>query len=147
MGYLFTEPLGKPFIRQTQKLSEDISWWAIAYMPYLGKPCLLNNWSRIFIGKTDAEAETPILWPPDAKNGLLGKDPDAGKVWRREEKGMTEDEMVEWHHWLNGHKFEQALGVGNGQGSLTCRRPWGHQESDRIEQLNWLCLLFVIGCA
>ena len=62
--------------------------------------------SWIFIGRTDAEAETPILWPPDAKNWLIGKNPDAGKDWRQEEKGMTEDEMVEWYHWLNGHEFE-----------------------------------------
>ena len=76
--------------------------------------------SWIFIGGTDAEAETLILWPPDVKNWLTGKDSDAGKDWRREEKGMTEDEMVGWHHWLDGHKFEQAVGVGDWQGSLTC---------------------------
>ena len=70
--------------------------------------------SWIFIGRTDAETETPILWPPDAKNWLVGKDPDAGKDWRQEEKGTAEDEMVGWHHWLNGHEFEQALGVGDG---------------------------------
>ena len=79
-----------------------------------------GNRSWIFIGRTDAEAETPILWPPDVKNRLIGKDPDAGKDWRREEKGMTEDEMVGWHHQLNGHEFEQALGVGDGQGNLAC---------------------------
>ena len=73
-----------------------------------------GNQSWIFIGRTDAEAETPILWPPDAKNWLIWKDPDAGKDWRWEEKGMTEDEMVGWHHQLNGHEFEQALGVGDG---------------------------------
>ena len=71
-----------------------------------------------------AEAETPILWPPDSKNWLTGKDPDAGKDWRQKEKGMTEDEMVGWHHWLNGYEFEQALGVGDGQGSLVCYSPW-----------------------
>ena len=70
-----------------------------------------GNWSWIFTGRTDAEAETPILWPLDVKNWLIGKDPDAGKDWR-EEKGLTEEEMVEWHHWLDGHKSEQALGVG-----------------------------------
>ena len=85
--------------------------------------------SWIVIGRTDAEAEAPILWPPDAKNWLIGKDPDAGNDWRQEEKGATEDEMVEWHHWLDGHKFEQALGVGDGQGSLACCIPWGHKES------------------
>ena len=73
-----------------------------------------GNQSWLFIGRTDAEAETPILWPPDAKNWLLRKDPDAGKDWRWEEKGTTEDERVGWHHWLNGHDCEQALGVGDG---------------------------------
>ena len=73
-----------------------------------------GNQSWIFIGRTDDEAETPILRPPDAKNWLIGKDSDAGKDWRQEEKGTIEDEMVEWHHWLNGHEFEQALGVGDG---------------------------------
>ena len=86
-----------------------------------------GNQSWIFIARTDAEAETPILWPPDAKNWLIRKDPDAGKDWRREEKGMTEDEMVGWHHPLNGHKFEQTPGDGDGQGSLACRSPWGSQ--------------------
>ena len=79
-----------------------------------------GNQSWIYIGRTDVEAETPVLWPPDAKNWLTGKDPDAGKDWRQEEKGMTEDEMVGWHHQLNGHEFEQALGDDEGQGSLAC---------------------------
>ena len=89
------------------------------------------------IGRTDAEAETPILWLPDVKNWLTGKDPDAGKDWRQEEKGMTEDGMVGWHHWLDGHEFEQALGVGDGQGSLACGSSCGHKESDMTERLNW----------
>ena len=93
--------------------------------------------SWIFIGRTDAEAEAPILWPPDMKNWFIGKDPDAGKDWRQEEKGMTEDEMVGWHHWLNGHEFEQALGVSDGQGSLACCSPWDCKESDTTEWLNW----------
>ena len=84
-----------------------------------------GNESWIFIGRTDAEAEIPVRWPPDAKNWLIGKDPDAGKDWRQEEKGMTEDEMVGWHHQLDGHEFEQALGVGDGQGSLVCCSPCG----------------------
>ena len=83
-----------------------------------------GNQSWIFTGRTDAEAETPILWPPDEKNWLIGKSPDAGKDWRWEEKGMTEDEMVGWHHWLNGHEFEQAPVVGDGQGSLARCSPW-----------------------
>ena len=89
------------------------------------------------LGRTDAEAETPILWLPDVKNRLIWKDPDAGKDWRWEEKGMTEDEMVGWHHWLDEHEFEQALGFGDGQGSLACCNPWGHKESDMTEWLNW----------
>ena len=96
-----------------------------------------GNQSWIFIGRTDAEAETPILWPSDEKNWLTGKYPDAGKDWRREEKGTTEDEMVGWHHWLNGHEFEQALGDGDGQGSLECCSPFGHKKSDTTERLNW----------
>ena len=95
-----------------------------------------GNHSWIFIGNTDAEAEAPICWPPDAKSWPMGKDPDAGKDWRREEKGMTEEEMVGWHHWLNGHEFEQVLGDGEGQGSLVCSSPWGCKGSDMIEQLN-----------
>ena len=93
--------------------------------------------SWVFIGRTDAEAEAPILWPPDAKNWLIGKDPNAGKDWMWEEKGTTEDEIVGWHHQLDGHEFEQALGVGDGQGNLACGSPWGHKESDMTEQLNW----------
>ena len=93
--------------------------------------------SLVFTGRTDAEAETPILWPPDGKNWLTGRDPDAGKDWRHEDQGMTEDEMVEWHHQLNGHEFEQALGIGNGQGSLACCSLWSHKESDTTEWLNW----------
>ena len=93
--------------------------------------------SWIFIGRTDAEAETPILWPPDAKNWLTGKDPDAEKDWRLEEKGTTEDEMVGWHHRLNGHEFELAPGVGDGQGGLACCSLWGCKESGMTEWLNW----------
>jgi len=84
-----------------------------------------GNQSWIFIGRTNVEGEASILWPADVKNWLTGKDPDAGKDWRHEEKGMTEDEMVGWHHWLYGHEFEQAPGVGDGQGSLACCSPWG----------------------
>ena len=85
-----------------------------------------GNQSSIFIVRTDAEAETPILWPPHAKSWLIGKDSDAWRDWGQEEKGMTEDEMVQWHHWLNVYEFEQALGVGDGQESLTSCSPWGH---------------------
>ena len=99
------------------------------------KPVHPKGNTRILIGRTDAEAEPLILWPPDVKNWLIWKDPDARKDWRRE-KGMTEDEMVRWHHWLNGHEFEQAPGDGEGQGSLVCCSPWGHKESDTTEWLN-----------
>ena len=97
-----------------------------------------GNQPWIFIGKTDAKAETPILWPPDAKNWLIGKDPDAGKDWRQEKKGKTEDEMAGWHHQLDGHEFEQALGVGDGQGSLVCCSPQGCKESDMTQWVNRL---------
>ena len=101
-----------------------------------------GNQSWIFIGRPDAEAETPILLPPDAKNWLTGKDPDAWKDRRWEEKGMTEDEMAGWHHRLDGHEFEQALGVGDGQRRLAFCSPWGCKELNITEWLNWneLCL-------
>ena len=87
----------------------------------------------MFIGRTDAEAETPILWPPDAKSSLIGKDPDAGRDWGQEEKGMTEDEMA---GWLDGHGFGWTPGVGDGQGGLACCGSWGRKESDTTERLN-----------
>ena len=89
-----------------------------------------GNQSWIFIGRTDAKTETPILWPPDVRNWLIGKDLDAGKDWRWEEKGTTEDEIVGWHHQLNEHEFASTPGGGNGQGGLTCCSPWGRKESD-----------------
>ena len=89
----------------------------------------------IFIGRTDIEAEALILWPPDVKSWLIGKDPQDGKDWRQE-KGVTEDEMAGWHHQLNGHGLEQTPGDSEGQGSLACCNPWGRKESDRTEQLN-----------
>ena len=96
-----------------------------------------GNQSWLFVGRTDAEAKTPLLWPADAKNWLIGKDSDPGKYWREEEKGTTENEMVWWHHWLDGYEFEQAPGVVDGQRSLVCYSPWGCRELDRIEWLNW----------
>ena len=96
-----------------------------------------GNQSWIFTGRTHAEAETPILWPPDVKNWLIWKDPDPGKDWRWEKKGTTEDKMVGWHHQLNGHKFEQTLGVSDREGGLACYSPCGHKESDTTEWLNW----------
>ena len=96
------------------------------------------EWNQpwIFIGMTDAEAEAPILLPSDAKSRIIGKDPGAGKDWRQEEKGTTEDGMVGWHHWLNGHEFEQAPGDGEGQGGLACCSPWGCKESGKTAPLN-----------
>ena len=98
-----------------------------------------GNQPWVFIGKTDAEAEAqaPILWPPDVKSWLIGKDCDAGKDWGQEEKGTTEDEIVGWHHPLNGHGFRWTPVVGDGQGGLACYGPWGHKESDTTERLNW----------
>ena len=97
---------------------------------------LIRFYINIFIARTDAEAKTPILWLPDAKNWLIWKDSDAGKDWRQEKKGTTEDEMVGWHYQLNGHEFESALGVGDGQGGLVCCGLCSCKESDMTEQLD-----------
>ena len=98
-----------------------------------------GNQSWIFIWRTDAEAKTAILWPPDVTNWLIWTDPDAGKDWRQEEKGTAEDEMVGEHHWLDGHEFEQAPRVGDGQGSLACCSPWGRRVGhDWATELNWI---------
>ena len=96
--------------------------------------------SQVFIGKTDVEAESPIFWSPDMKSWLICKDPDAGKDWGWG-KGTTEDEIVGWHHRLDGYGFEWTLGVGDGQGGLVCCSPWGHKESDTTEPLNWTELI------
>ena len=95
-----------------------------------------GNQPWMFTGRADAEDEAPVLWPSDAKNEFIGKDPDAGKDWVQEEKGATKDKMVGWHHQLNGREFEKTLGDGEGQGSLACCSPWGHKESDMTEWLN-----------
>ena len=96
---------------------------------------LKESW--VFFGRTNAKAETPILWPPHAKSWLIGKDSDAGRDWGQEEKGATEDEMAGWHHRLDGHEFGWTPGVGDGQGGLACCNSWGHKESDTTEQMNW----------
>ena len=96
-----------------------------------------GNQSWIFIGRTDAEAEVPILWPLHVKGWLTGKDPDAGQDWSQEMKRVTEDEMIGWQHQLNRHEFQQALGV-DGQRSLVCCSPWGHKQSDTSKWLNWI---------
>ena len=103
----------------------------------LSEEDIKGNQSWIFIGRTDAEADTSILWPPDTKNRLTGKDPDAGKDRRWEEKGTTEDEMAGWLHGLDGCESEWTPGDGDGQGGLACCSSWGRKEWDTIEQLNW----------
>ena len=100
--------------------------------------------SWVFIGKTDAEAETPILWPSDAKSWFIRKDPDPGKDRRQGKKGTVEEQMVEWHHRIDEHEFEQALSVGDRLASRACCSPWGHKESDTIERLNWTELKWVL---
>ena len=100
-----------------------------------------GNQSLVLIGRTDAEAETPVLWPPDAKSLLIWKDPDTGKDWGQEEKGTTEDEMAGLHHGLDGREFEWTPGVGDGQGGLVCSGPWGHKELDMTKRLNWTELM------
>jgi len=95
-----------------------------------------RNQPWTLIGRTEAKAEAPVLSPPNVNSQPTGKDPDAGKDWRREEKRMTEDEMVGWHHWFNVHEFEQTPGDSEGQGSLVCCSPWGHEESDTTKWLN-----------
>jgi len=94
-----------------------------------------------FFGRNDAKAETPVLWPPHAKSWLIGKDSDTGRDWGQEEKGMTEDEMVGWHHWLDGRESEWTLGVGDGEGGLACCDSWGRKESDTTERPNWTKVL------
>ena len=93
--------------------------------------------SWVFLGRNDAKAETPVLWPRHVKSWLIGEDSDAGRDWGKEKKGMTEDEMAGWHHWLDGHEFEWTPGVGDGQGGLAYWDSWGHKESDTTEWLNW----------
>ena len=107
---------------------------------------LQGDQSWAFTGRTDAEVEVPIVWLPNSKSWLIREDPDAGKDWGQEEKGTTEDEMIGWHHWLDGHEFEWAPGVGDGQAGLACCTPWGHKESDTTEQLNWTINCFTIFC-
>ena len=102
--------------------------WAQMIRQGLSEVMTIEQW--IFIGRADAEAEAPVLWPPDSKSGVMEKDPDAGKDGGQEEKGATEDETVGWPHWLNGHEFEQTHGDSEGQGSLACCSPWGHKELD-----------------
>ena len=115
-----------------EKTLERVPWTARRSNQSILKEIILKE-IRVFIGRTDAEAETPILWQPDVKSRLIRKDLDAGKDWRQEEKGTIEDEMAGWHHWLNGHKFGWTPGVGDGQGCIS----WGRKESDMTQRLNW----------
>ena len=114
--------------------------WRRLLNPLVGKEIKpvspIGNQPWIFTGRTDAKVEGPILWPPDEKSWLITEDPDDGKDWRQEEKGMSEDEMVGWHHRLDGHEFDQALAVGDGQGGLACFSPWGLKESGTSEWEN-----------
>ena len=116
------------------------AWWATFQRVAKSQTLLKCEYSQpwIFIGRTDAEAEAPILWPPDVKSRLVGKDPDAGKDWGQEKKGMTE--MIVWHHRLNGLEIEQTLGDGGGQGNLVCCSPRGRKEWDTTEWLNNNCV-------
>ena len=109
------------------------------------QPVHPKDQSWVFIGRTDVEDETPILWPSDVKSWLIWKDPDAGKDWGQEEKGTTEDEMAGWHHRLIRHAFGWTLGVGDGQGVLACCSPWGHKELDNWTKLNWQSVFIPVG--
>ena len=123
-----------------QTLESPLDWKEI--QPVHSK----GNQSWVFFGRTDAKAETPVLWPPHVKSWLIGKDPDAGRDWGQEEKGTTEDEMAGWHHRLDGRKFESTLWVGDGQGGLECCDSWGHKELDKTERLNWTEQFLSILC-
>ena len=130
-----------------RKLSaEELMFWTVVLEKTLDSPLVWKeiqpvhpkgDQSWVFFGGPDVEAETPILWPPDEKSWLIWKDPDAGKDWGQEEKGTMEDEMIGWHHQLNGHGFGWTRGVGDRQGGLECWGSWGHKESDTTEWLNW----------
>ena len=130
---------------QTYGFSSSHAWmWELDYKERVSWTTRSSNKSIlkeigfwVFIGRTDAKAGAPILWPPDAKRWLIWKDPDAGKDWGQEKKGMTEDEMVGWHHWLSGYGFGWTPGVGDRQGGLACCSSWSHKESDMTERMNW----------
>ena len=131
-------PLASPGLMQDTGCLGMVHWYDSMKLLNHPKPVHpKGDQSWVFIGWTDVEAETPILWPPDMKSWRIGKNPDAGKDWGQEEKGMTEDEMVGWHHRLNGHGFRWTLGVGDGQGGLACCNSWGHKKLDVTEPLNW----------
>ena len=147
-----------PHRRQPTRLPRP--WDSLGKNTGVGCHCLLRVTTNTlegdqpwdFFGRNDVKVETPVLWPPHAKSWLIGKDPDAGRDWGQEEKGMIEDEMAGWRHQLNGHEFGWTPGDGDGQGGLACCDSWDHKESDTTERLNWLnwtektwevCTLFV----
>ena len=132
IGYILIQNKKFKKTRQTYKTTKNSNGLNKPVSPKGNQPC-------IFIGRTDAEAEAPVLWPPDGKSWLVGQDPDAGRDWGQEEKGMTEDEMAGWHQWLNGREFEQALGDGDGQGGLACCSLWGAKS--RTRQSSWTTTL------
>ena len=152
LPFQWVKPTAANYIGITPKLEHTKNWapknwcfWAVVLEKTLESPLNCKeiqpvhpkgDQSWVFIGRTDAEADAPKLWPPDAKSWLIGEDPDAGKDGRQEEKGMTEDEMVVSHHQLNGHEFEQTPEGSEGQGSLACCGPWGRKELDTTEWLN-----------
>ena len=122
-------------------------WRRLSRVPWTARrsnQSILTEISPGCSGRTDAEAETPILWPPLAKSWLTGKDSDAGRDWGQEEKGMTEDEMAGWHHQFNAHEFRWTPGVGDGQGGLVCCDSWGRKELDTTERLNWTELILLL---
>ena len=121
-------------------------WRRLLRVPWIQPVHPKGDQSWVFIGRTDAEAKTPILWPPHAKSWLIGKDPDTGRDWGQEEKGTTENEMAGWHHWLDGCESEWTPGVGKGQRGLACCDPWGRRELDTTEWLNWteLNIMFLV---
>ena len=138
--------------RKTEELDKDKGWapknwcfWTLVLEKTLENPLDYKEIQRVhsedqpwdFFGGNDVEAGTPVLWPPHAKSWLTGKDSDAGRDWRQEEKGTTEDERAGWHHWLDGRESEWTPGVGDGQGGLACCDSWGHEELDMTERLNW----------
>ena len=131
---------------EESQVPKNWCFWTVVLEKTLGSPLDCKeiqavhpkgDQSWVFFGRTDAIAETPILWPPHAKSWLIGKDPDAGRNWGQEEKGTTEDEMVGWLHQLDGHEFGLTPGVGDGQEGLACCSSWGCKESDMTERLNW----------